>query len=210
MSISVGDATVSISDPTTIPGQSQGRIVERDGEVCFEYEEADDGRRYLIPGLTKTKAGGVMAVDLVSPFAPFSIDRIERLARRQKAMDLLADAVDILQKEFLIGRSPASSAPARQLRLFDITDDRLGVYFIHDAPQHRIKIGETAKGAARRLRQLSTGNPGLQLLTFIPGADEDAAHARFAQYWIEREWFRECDEIMEFIKAWRDIETLFA
>ncbi|WP_374309371.1 GIY-YIG nuclease family protein [Methylocella sp.] len=75
------------------------------------------------------------------------------------------------------------------------------VYFLDDGAG-RIKIGVSGRLTAR-IRQLSTGNPGMTLMCVIPGGGdlEKEIHKRFAAYRLGGEWFRAAEELLAFIAA---------
>src|SRR6266481_301165 len=74
------------------------------------------------------------------------------------------------------------------------------IYFFRSG--ELIKIG-WSKEPASRLRELSTGNPNLELVATMEGnrKSETELHRRFSHLRHKGEWFRFDDEIKDFIKA---------
>ncbi len=80
------------------------------------------------------------------------------------------------------------------------------VYFIQSGKGGPIKIGTTAYSVASRMARLQTGSfDTLRLLGTIPGYFdvERQLHERFARVRMRTrgEWFRPCQELLEFICA---------
>lgn len=77
------------------------------------------------------------------------------------------------------------------------------LYFIELGAGGPIKIGYTASHAAKRMKQLQTGQPErLSLLGTIPGSldDEGSLHEELRGYRVGGEWFRRCAEIDEVVQ----------
>ena len=78
------------------------------------------------------------------------------------------------------------------------------VYFLRSGENGPIKIGFTGSAPTARLAALQTGNPEpLRLIGAIPGtmADEGKLHDRFAEAWLQGEWFRPVPELLAFIEG---------
>jgi hypothetical protein len=77
------------------------------------------------------------------------------------------------------------------------------IYFVHNRNGRALKIG-TAADPKARFKQLRTASPDdLILLGSIPGGvtEETALHARFADYRIRGEWFRDDPPLLSAINA---------
>jgi hypothetical protein len=77
------------------------------------------------------------------------------------------------------------------------------VYFIKSGDDGLIKIGWT-NDVDSRLATLQTGSPEvLSLLALVIGAqaDERRLHQKFAHLRVRGEWFQDCAEIREYIRA---------
>lgn len=80
------------------------------------------------------------------------------------------------------------------------------VYFILAAKARAIKIGYS-KNRCQRFHDLQTGSPvPLHFYGSVPGnkADETALHQRFKHRRLTGEWFRECNEIYNYIEDLAD------
>jgi hypothetical protein len=75
------------------------------------------------------------------------------------------------------------------------------VYFILDTGNKLIKIG-FSKSVEARLNNLQMGNiNALRLLAVCEGArtEENQLHKKFAKHRVRSEWFKDCEEIRDFI-----------
>jgi len=76
------------------------------------------------------------------------------------------------------------------------------VYFMREGADGPIKIGWSQNTDARRAG-LQTANPRrLQVIGHVPGTRRDEAnlHARFSHLRMEGEWFRNCQEIHDYLR----------
>jgi len=83
-----------------------------------------------------------------------------------------------------------------------LQDDPGVVYFAHDQASRAIKIG-WSRTPKRRMKDLNIGNPNvIKILGTVPGW-KDAAQALHYKFWhlrIQGEWFRECNELLGYIR----------
>jgi len=99
-------------------------------------------------------------------------------------------------------------APITQLTLFAPKYTGSKIYFMSDG--EAIKIGRTDRSVDARRREHQTGNPkALTTLITIPRASEPRVLERFKRYHIRGEWYQMAPEIMDFIQAWRLVESAF-
>lgn len=93
--------------------------------------------------------------------------------------------------------------PVRYQADYIAPKDRDGlVYFVQAGPDGEIKIGWT-QDVDRRIGELQTANAKkLVLLGTVPGTMETEAslHARFSHLRLEAEWFRNSEEIFDFLR----------
>lgn len=83
-----------------------------------------------------------------------------------------------------------------------MTDKHSGVYFIRRSGDGAIKIGYS-RDVARRIATLQTGCPdALTLAGLMVGgtkADEWNLQQRFRALWVQGEWFKQADELLEYV-----------
>lgn len=83
-----------------------------------------------------------------------------------------------------------------------VAEEKQGyIYFVHSPESARVKIGYTTD-PDKRIYGLQTASPSaLEALAIITGTvvDERELHRRFAHLRVHREWFRDCDELREYI-----------
>lgn len=100
-------------------------------------------------------------------------------------------------------KANADSEVTQPIVAEDSVDAQGYIYFVHSPESARIKIGYTTN-PDKRICVLQTASPSaLETLAIIPGtvADECELHRRFAHLRVHREWFRDCDELREYIAS---------
>lgn len=74
------------------------------------------------------------------------------------------------------------------------------IYFLSDGGK-AIKVGFSASGVERRIKQLSTGSAHTELIGSVPAtpAQERALHVMLAAHRVRGEWFVDCHDVREVV-----------